>query len=409
MNIEKRQIMSNAMSNGATPDRSGLPAAEGFSAGLASLRGLAASLVVVYHSLLIFQVGPLAQPHRTPPTLDDPWQFLLQLQVMIFNGPNAVVLFFVLSGTVLSMSLARSDVSAASMHRYYVRRAFRILPLLSVTAAIAAAAHLTLFPSSEMRTGTAWMNEYYRHDPNAVEVALNAIGWSNSLNSPAWTIRVEIIASILFPLLYILVPRAGSLLLRLTQACIVALGLIGLAYLEIDGAKTHMFLFAFYIGALIPTLGREIVGAISPNAVQSFVLIVCAVAVAAVFQRFWRPWIHVEPARSILVACAMAVPVVLIYSGFARRALAWRPLLVLGDISYSMYLLHFGILFALARVVDVWLPDSLTPGQAIALNLAVALAGLVIVIPVSWLMWRYVEMPFQTLGKRLGTRRSKAA
>ncbi|MEL7049107.1 MAG: acyltransferase, partial [Pseudomonadota bacterium] len=176
-----------------------------FSEGLSSLRGIAASIVIFYHALLVFQVTHHGDPNKVGFDFSDPWLVIVHGLIIFLNGNNAVILFFVLSGTVLAMSFDRQAFNTQTVGAYYVRRTFRIMPILVASAVAAALLHKYWFPDIQMEAGTPWSNNYYRHDPGKKEVLLNAIGWSNSLNSPAWTIRIEILASIVFPALYLAV------------------------------------------------------------------------------------------------------------------------------------------------------------------------------------------------------------
>ncbi|MEN8877998.1 MAG: acyltransferase, partial [Hyphomonas sp.] len=166
-----------------------------FSNSLASLRGTAASFVVIYHAFLLFKVSGLDTPQRHGLNFSEPFHMLVHGLIGFFNGPAAVVLFFVLSGTVLTLSLRRSKGKGlAHLAGYYVRRLFRLYPLLIAVTLFAAAMHWLYFSDAPTAGATNWMNGYFNQDPGLIETLLNAVGYSNSLNSPAWTIRTEIIA-----------------------------------------------------------------------------------------------------------------------------------------------------------------------------------------------------------------------
>lgn len=390
---------SLATSLRAVDARAPVEAMPNYSSGLASLRGLAAATVIVYHGLLVFQVGEHARPHRTALDMSDGPLFALQMLMSAFNGPNAVILFFVLSGTVLTLSLDRAGrLEGPAVVSYYIRRVLRIVPLLAFVAALAALAHFVYAAREPVASGTAWMSAYFRHEPTASEFALNAIGWSNSLNSPTWTIRVELLASIVFPLLYI--ARTGPVVIALTLGALAAM-----SFVPIDGMRLHVFLISFYLGALVPLaapFARRAIRALGPLTIAG--LIVALIAFAAAVQMVYKPWIHVEPVRVLLVSPALALIVLVIYCGAANRFLATRSLTFLGDISYSMYLIHFGVLFSLVYIAQPFLPERLAPAMAIGSNLALAGVGLALTVVISTVTYSFIEKPFMDLGRSLSKR-----
>jgi hypothetical protein len=93
-------------------------------------------------------------------------------------------------------------------------------------------------------------------------------------------------------------------------------------------------------------------------------------------------------ASSSAPAFAVLVYVVALGNGLVARALAWRPLVVGGEISYSIYLLH-GIIFVAYQSRAQELP---------AVPAAVAFAAyLGVVWLASFVAWRFVEMPARRL------------
>lgn len=375
------------------------PTAQGYSTGLASLRGLAACVVVFYHALLVFRVGGYDEPHRMPLDLADPDLAVLHGLLGLFNGANAVILFFVLSGTVLTLSLERAEpLSGRVLTSYYVRRAFRILPLLAFVALVAAAAHSLIGDHGELAAGTSWMAAYYSHSPNIFEVAANVIGWSNSLNSPTWTIRVEILASLFFPLLFVW--RCNPLVIGLTT-----IGLALFAFAKLPEIKLNVYLIAFYLGALVPLVGDRLKGVVAR--VPAFVLLAViagAIGLAAGVDRLYKPWVHQEAVRVLLIAPCAAILVGLVYAGFGRSFLARRVFVFLGDISYSIYLIHFGIIFALAYLFAPLLPRTLSPWEALTANVLLGVLALLVTIPVAAFTYNALERPAQEIGRRLSKR-----
>ena len=72
----------------------------------------------------------------------------------------------------------------------------------------------------------------------------------------------------------------------------------------------------------------------------------------------------------------------------------WPPLVFLGRISYSLYLLHLLVLFALVR----------TASPAVSVYWLLP-AALVLSIGLAWLSYRAVELPSIRLGRHLASPR----
>src|SRR4029450_8267519 len=90
---------------------------------LEGLRGVASAAVVITHAVAVLKVDGLDAFWVIPISAQTPSSLALLLLTAVFNSYSAVVLFFVLSGLVLSISSEKS-----SLFRYFSRRAFRLLP-----------------------------------------------------------------------------------------------------------------------------------------------------------------------------------------------------------------------------------------------------------------------------------------
>jgi peptidoglycan/LPS O-acetylase OafA/YrhL len=84
---------------------------------LQALRGIAAVTVMISHCLVGYGPSPL----------------LTRLSGL-FNGRAAVVVFFVLSGYVLTCSFQRRRFDRDAVLRFYIRRAFRLYPAIWVVS-----------------------------------------------------------------------------------------------------------------------------------------------------------------------------------------------------------------------------------------------------------------------------------
>jgi peptidoglycan/LPS O-acetylase OafA/YrhL len=86
---------------------------------LQSLRGISAVTVMISHCLVDYGPAPL-----------------LTRISSVFNGRAAVVIFFVLSGYVLTRSLQRSQFNRGAVLRFYARRIFRLYPAIWVASVL---------------------------------------------------------------------------------------------------------------------------------------------------------------------------------------------------------------------------------------------------------------------------------
>lgn len=366
-----------------------------FSNSLASLRGTAASFVVIYHAFLLFKVSGLDTPQRHGLNFSEPFHMLVHGLIGFFNGPAAVVLFFVLSGTVLTLSLRRSKGKGlAHLAGYYVRRLFRLYPLLIAVTLFAAAMHWLYFSDAPTAGATNWMNGYFNQDPGLIETLLNAVGYSNSLNSPAWTIRTEIIASFLMPLFVVLTRRPA-----LIAATLVVL--VALMYAPLHIGHVNVYLIAFFLGALIPNYGRMVADLYFRFPKWFRYLLIAGALFAGMFvQRIFRPWVHVDPSSVLVVSLAATFLVTITFYGRSEGWLASKKLVFLGDISYGLYLLHFIILFAFAELLGPMLGADPSPVTALAMMAFIAALTLAVTIPLATLSYHYLERPLQDLGRK---------
>jgi peptidoglycan/LPS O-acetylase OafA/YrhL len=369
-----------------------------FSDGLASLRGIAATVVIIFHALLIFQIDSFDNPHRTPLNLDGGWLTATHFLLALFNGRAVVVLFFVLSGTVLAVSLARvGNLTWRPITAYYIRRALRLLPILCAVTLLSALMHHVYFDQRPLDNVTSWMNSFYKADPDWVDISMNVMGWSNSLNSPAWTIRIEIAASVVFPLLYFITTR--------DRVTVILGGFVLVGFMFAPGLSlkhTETFLLSFYLGALIPRLSPHFDYAYNRVGVVGRVMMaLLTFTIMAGAERVHSPTSFHDPGSVLIVTLCSVALVAFVYSGGHTVLLKSRTLLFLGKISYSLYLIHFLVLFMLAHAVARSVNISPSPGDALVLNIGLAIATFALTVPLAALAYFGLERPCQRLGSRL--------
>ena len=336
------------------------------------LRGVAAWWVVLYH---FDAVVPLPNVFRG----------------IVHDGALAVDIFFVLSGFVIALSYTRVFAERARLRDWLwfigIRLA-RIYPLhiamLLAYAAIPLALSVTDRPPSRLYDGSYFIQSL---------VLVQNWGFAEQLawNPPAWSISAELLFYVVFPVLTLcLVPFGRTKLGLLIAVGIIGLGLfcLGLAVgsLRADisrvGAVRCVLECALGMCAFYATKG------VSPSRWMSY----SALAAAAVLISFYAvglaPDYAVLPYAFALILCGLIDPKLPL-----SRLLSFRPLLWLGTVSFSTYMVHYFIRDWFKLLLVGHIPDWLL---MVTYILTVALA--------SAMLYKFVEVPGRKAGRRLAER-----
>lgn len=354
---------------------------------LTSLRFIAAAIVVLYH------VAPRHLPK-------DSW-----VAAVLQHGWISVYFFFTLSGFVIGCVYADAKVSAA---RFWTLRAFRILPLHLF-------ALLLLIP---------WNIEFipYRFpDDNAVLLVTATVlllhGWNSwweGLNYPSWSLSSEALFYALFPLINaglrrvsrtrtLLALAVGFIALQLTLALLPTLSGDACGQNTQCTNELQVWLHKplgnvgfFFVGV---ALGRIFVDEqrreISRNGNAYFAA--GLVGIIAIFGLRLDRWDGLVTRAVLVIPFAMLVFGAAHARGLLYRVLSVRPLVYLGDISYSFYLLQLPMLYITCMAMGLPMYEPTLPA------LFAYLAALLVA---SMVTFRLLETPFRDLGRRLIRRSS---
>lgn len=368
---------------------------------LDSLRAIAVLVVVWGHVMLVGVGDPATVGHWVPSVTvpifgpDTPATnphgklgMVLALSTGINPGGLGVALFFLISGFVIIRSVER--VTAG---QFLVQRFFRILPTCFAAVVIMALANWAV---------CAYLGVDQPNSLRSILTSTFALNFYNGAFSTIpvlWTLEVEMT-------FYLLVAVLAA----------------------IPGAITTQRLIATCAGCLlfIALVVSPAASAINPEKLRilqhwctivvhiSFMLVGSLIYRAYMAGGNWRSlaWVAVSLAfywaclkvlgsategRSIGASLADCMGALVLFVGgmlVGLRAAWLAPLRWIGDISYPLYLLH---------VPFCWM---LLAGFG-ALGLGIHSAGALsigIVIGLSWVMHKTVEMPTQALGKRLAKR-----
>ena len=367
---------------------------------LDGLRGVAALVVVLHHSILCY---PDAWRSFGDVSARPGSELLLLMMrtplYLLFSGPAAVMVFFVLSGLVLALTF--QDVDRGSYVSYLPKRLARIWLPFATAIAFSTALYLCL-AGRRVEGVSDWFTQYSWSRPlTAVAMTEHLLmkGPETWLDNPMWSLVQELRISIVFPVLLFCLVKSPTMTLLLTAA----LSALVTAVLPLIHSSTISivvqgfgFLFAFALGAALNRERQRLrqVATLIPPAVVA-ILVVSGLLLLLVDGPA-DPVITALPAylRPLLVAAGAALIVTVALCGRAS-ILATTPVLWLGRISYSLYLIHVPIIVAALHV---------TGGRHLTATLAFAVLTS---LGVAQVMNITVERASQRLGRRVATTLTK--
>ena len=347
---------------------------------LDSLRGLAASAVLIHHCLVQFR-GPD------------------QLGINSFLGRGSVLFFFVLSGFVLGKSLQKQAADTLPTYIAYVcRRILRLYPAILITLLLFIGIH-TLKPPMDpnfssmlygwhrcVTTGRDW--KWFAGEFTLLHFELCPVKWS---------LRVEFICSLLLPPIVALTHKSSR---RTIIVLAISAGLLAPEFFAVFSNYQPLghflgpfkFFFPFFIGYLISKTA-DLKNLIKHDC-SVWILLLGGPTLISISTRSFGD-------LPVVIVLALALTsVVRCNIQWLKRLLLSGPLCFIGRCSYSVYLLHMSGLFCGLWIIQMCLPAyALHPDVSTALLLT--LLTLVISLPLATTMERLIETPFNKWGRQL--------
>jgi peptidoglycan/LPS O-acetylase OafA/YrhL len=359
---------------------------------LDGLRGIAALVVVLHHSLLV--IPAFAASHYGGEVPESISWFVYSPLHAVWAGTEAVYVFFVLSGIVLTLPVLRSD--HFSWQAYFPSRMVRLY--VPVAGAVLLALALALLVAREARDGQSEWLQIHIEPITPLSVVLDAVLLlgTDDLNSPLWSLRWEVIFSLMLPAYVWLAARFQRVWWMLGGAAI-ALTCAGVLL----GASWLIYPPMFMLGCVLATRLNELQGLARRveyrrnSASIWWVLLVAALL--GITARWWLATFlggtAAKLATPIVLVAAVLLVVLTISSPRVRAALDNFAVQWIGRVSFSLYLTHEPIVVSIAFVLPpelIWM----TPLLAIPLSMLAA-----------WLFFRVVEAPAHHLAKRVAAMR----
>lgn len=341
------------------------------------LRAVAALLVIWLHTAEIFShLG-----HQESSVLNS-------IPAMLDFGRIGVLVFFLISGFLIPSSLKGERLEG--LRRFVIRRFFRLYPLYWISIPLSWFSLWWIFNRSTT-IETVLFN---------LTMVQQKLGYQD-ISGLYWTLKIELFFYAICALLFafklleknwviigaVLLILPGQAILKVLQGDNFSF----LVALATDGA----FISTMFLGALIRRFidqqlfwfGRFLLAGIC-----LFIIIGFPSLGAYIYAT--RDVVNGDVIK-LLLPYSIALSIFLM---FLWRKISWRPLSWLGEISYSLYLMHpvvFGTLYWAILQTDEasWLRQLSLP-----VYMVVVLAA---IIAFSALTYRFVEAPMIALGQRL--------
>ena len=341
---------------------------------LDSARGIAALMVFVSHFI---DRGY----HDAPAT---------KYALLLFNGNDAVSFFFVLSGFVLSYKYIVLG-KELDIRKFFVSRLFRLFPAYFITVV------LNTIMQLRGELGFYRMVEVFLLNKTGFWEEALLFRFHNNYYFPGWTLTVEMLCSLLMPFFMIIAMKDKRAVVWLLFTLIIIgntiyysshfiMGLIVSCYYAVitneSFRKTKWFRYRYFI---------------LPVAVVLF-----SIRRLDMISPLGKTYKYLADYASIdfflyTGIASFVFLVAIVQSKKVQRFLSNRAMVFLGKISFSIYLLHtftINIVYLFIKpnlkVQGVLLNDSLMFTCYIAITILMAMV-----------MHKYVEIPFNKMGRRL--------
>ncbi|MEO6825694.1 MAG: acyltransferase [Microbacteriaceae bacterium] len=323
------------------------PASTGRLKALDGLRGVAALVVVLHHTMLVTGTFPASMPTDFAGGSLEWWLSFSPLKVLT-AGWESVMVFFVLSGLVVSLPVLKNK--GFDWVAYYPRRVVRLLVPVMGSVLVAALWVMAIPQVSKQASGT-WLSS--SSTPNFsweyIVKGMDLFGGDGQINNPVWSLRWELLFSLLLPLFVI-----GATVIRKWWLAGLA-GCVFLTWLGLHSqADSLTYLPVFFIGAMI-AVGiddvRRFTDRVNRLALRNLIWLGFLLAGSMLLVVSWftgplpKDLTEITTILRALTPLAAGMLVVGCLGWPALGALlSMRPFQFVGKISFSLYLTHVPVI-----------------------------------------------------------------
>lgn len=368
---------------------------------LEGLRGLACLAVIASHFLFTFlpYLGHNLYPPSPGLVAKYPFEELLSHApfTLLFNGNFAVSIFFVLTGFVLTAKFHENGDT-----RILLEGAIKRYPRLVLPAFVSVLFVFVIVYTGQMRNHLAielnaagWVLDFYKEPADLLHsIYVGLIGapilGDTLLNSPLWTLKIELVGSFLIFATYSLFGRNHKLLILL---CFIILSFV---------LGSPLYYMSFVLGSFIHVFAKWLI----QRQAISFLILVLGLVLGSINYSSQFSILTSMPLPNLLpysvnfntdkllfwytIGAVLTVTGIVGFKPIAKL-LASKVFTHIGKISFSAYLLHWPIIlsfsFGAVRKSMLFTHDYLT---SVMISF---ISTYVVILILSILFYRFVDKP----------------
>lgn len=335
------------------------------------LRGVAALVVVLWHWQHFFFAETYA-----PQNFDSSEQPLFSIfSVFYTHGSLAVELFFCISGFIFFSLYSKSVLQkkTTALH-FFVRRFSRLYPLHIATFLITAILQVAYLRLNDHYFVYPF-NDWYHALLNVFFVSAWGFETGWSFNAPVWSVSVEVLLYLLF--FIVCLTRAS---LYLLPPCLLGVGIL----IYPENFKVASGLMGFFSAGIFYLINRQIVKKLGWLAATMLNVAIITFVVVATSE--------LEELHTVMVTTLLfpAVVSLMALGSLRSRKFSAKRLRGLGDISFSLYLIHFPL-----QIIFVLVAETLSIERTIFYSPWTLLGFSVVLLAISTLSYYRFERPLQ--------------
>ncbi|MFE3871983.1 acyltransferase family protein [Flavobacterium sp. ZS1P70] len=363
------------------------------------LRGLACLAVTIHH---IFMFNPVFFKSYTTniPSGNGIIDFLnFSALKFVWDGHAAVILFFVLSGFVLSISFFKNDT--LNYKKYLLKRMCRIYLPFAVIIAIGSLGSNYFKHYERLLKFTDWLNKAWNKSitgTNFIDYLLMRDSDFVYLSQSIWSLPVEIKVSIFLPFVIVFFKKIKpkyDLVFVLLNMIVYHVGKrLGLQDILPDFALLYYLTF-FMAGISLYKNHQQFVTIISKlTTTVKMALFFVSIMLYTNYSNlvFFLPWLtafleKMMPSDYLITLGSVLLMLLILSTSSDNKFLSNKYLVYVGKISFSLYLIHPIVIMIICFTMGAVLPFYVLHPLCFVASLIAAVA-----------FYKFIELPTKKLG-----------